>query len=139
MAEEFKKIGVTAEIELIEWDSWLSDVYTDRNYESTVIGVDATSLTARALLERFTTDASGNFVLYSNKDYDTAFNNAMTATDENTKTKYYKECETILANDAANVYIQDLPQLVAVNKKFAGYEFYPVYVQDISKMYLVEE
>ncbi|MDD2970425.1 MAG: ABC transporter substrate-binding protein, partial [Lachnospiraceae bacterium] len=139
LAEEFKKIGVTAEIELIEWDSWLSDVYTDRNYESTVIGVDATSLTARALLERFTTDASGNFVLYSNKDYDTAFNNAMTATDENTKTKYYKECETILANDAANVYIQDLPQLVAVNKKFAGYEFYPVYVQDISKMYLVEE
>ncbi len=139
LAEEFKKIGVTAEIELIEWDSWLSDVYTDRNYESTVIGVDATSLTARALLERFTTDASGNFVLYSNKDYDTAFSNAMTATDENTKTKYYKECETILANDAANVYIQDLPQLVAVNKKFAGYEFYPVYVQDISKMYLVEE
>lgn len=139
LAEEFKQIGVTAQIELIEWDSWLSDVYTDRNYESTVIGVDATSLTARALLERFTSDASGNFVLYSNADYDQTFENAMNATDESEKIKYYKECETILANDAANVYIQDLPQLVAVNKKFAGYEFYPVYVQDISKMYLVEK
>jgi len=78
LAEEFKKIGVTAEINLIEWDSWLSDVYSDRNYESTVIGVDASSLTARALLERFTTDNSGNFVLYSNPDYDAVFGKAMT-------------------------------------------------------------
>lgn len=139
LAEEFKKIGVTAEINLIEWDSWLSDVYTDRNYESTVIGVDATSLTARALLERFTTNQSGNFVLYSNAAYDEAFAKAMAETEEAEKTKYYKECQRILTEDAANVYIQDLPQLVAVNKKFAGYEFYPVYVQDISKMYLVEE
>ena len=139
LAEEFKKIGVTAEINLIEWDSWLSDVYTDRNYESTVIGVDAASLTARALLERFTTNQSGNFVLYSNAAYDEAFAKAMAETEEAEKTKYYKECQRILTEDAANVYIQDLPQLVAVNKKFAGYEFYPVYVQDISKMYLVEE
>jgi len=138
LAEEFKKIGVTAEINLIEWDSWLSDVYSDRNYESTVIGVDASSLTARALLERFTTDNSGNFVLYSNPDYDAVFEKAMNETNEEAKTEYYKECQKILAQDAVNVYIQDLPQLVAVNKKFAGYEFYPVYVQDISKMYIVE-
>lgn len=40
---------------------------------------------------------------------------------------------------AANVYIQDLPYLVALNKKYAGYEFYPLYVQDVSKLYIVEE
>ena len=76
---------------------------------------------------------------YSNAAYDEAFAKAMAETEEAEKTKYYKECQRILTEDAANVYIQDLPQLVAVNKKFAGYEFYPVYVQDISKMYLVEE
>ena len=45
----------------------------------------------------------------------------------------------ILAEDAANVYIQDLPSLVALNKKYGGYEFYPLYVQDFAKLYIVDE
>ena len=48
------------------------------------------------------------------------------------KTKYYKECETILATDAANVYIQDLADLVAVRKGIDGYQFYPLYAIDLS-------
>ena len=58
--------------------------------------------------------------------------------DDAEKTKYYKECLTILNESAANVYIQDLAEFVAINKKYAGYEFYPLYVQDISKLYIVE-
>ena len=54
------------------------------------------------------------------------------------KTAYYKECETILSKEAANVYIQDLPEFVALNKKYTGYEFYPLYVQDIAKLKLAE-
>lgn len=139
LAEQLKKIGVTANIELIEWDSWLSDVYTDRNYEATVVGVDASSLTARALLERFTSTASNNFINYSNAAFDTAFENAIMTVEDEAQTEHYKECERILAEDAANVYIQDIVEFVAINKKYAGYEFYPLYVQDVSKLYLVEE
>ncbi len=138
LAEQLKETGVTANIELIEWDSWLSDVYSDRNYEATVVGVDAASLTARALLERFDSEAGNNFINYSNPDYDTAFRNAIATTDDEEQTKYYKECEKILAEDAANVYIQDMASFVALNKKFAGYEFYPLYVQDVAKLYIVE-
>ena len=61
----------------------------------------------------------------------------MAKTDEET-TQYYKECEKILCETAANVYIQDLVQFVAINKKYAGYEFYPFYVMDIAKLYAVE-
>lgn len=139
LAEQLKKIGVTANIELIEWDSWLSDVYTDRNYEATVVGVDASSLTARALLERFTSTASNNFINYSNAAFDKAFENAIMTVEDEAQTEHYKECERILAEDAANVYIQDIVEFVAINKKYAGYEFYPLYVQDVSKLYLVEE
>ncbi|MBO6016002.1 MAG: ABC transporter substrate-binding protein, partial [Lachnospiraceae bacterium] len=132
-------IGVTAKIDLIEWDSWLSDVYTARNFEATVIGVDASSLTARALLERFKSDASNNFVNFKSDAYDEALINALKTADDAEKTKYYKQCETILANEAANVYIQDLPEFVALNKKYAGYQFYPLYVQDFAKLYVVDE
>lgn len=138
LKEELKQIGVTANINLVEWDTWLSETYTKREYQATVIGVDASTLTARALLERFTSDAPNNFVNYNNSEYDEIFHKALLSIDDEEKTKYYKQCETILATDAANVYIQDLPELVAINKKYAGYEFYPLYAQDISKLYLVD-
>lgn len=138
LVEEFKAIGVDAQIQLIEWDSWLSDVYQNREYEATVVGVDASSLTGAALLERFTSTADNNFINYRNTDYDTAFANAIASTSDEEKTKFYQECETILSMDAANVYIQDLPEFVALNKKYTGYEFYPLYVQDIAKLKPVE-
>ena len=63
----------------------------------------------------------------------------MAATEDAEKTKYYKECETILSQECASVYIQDLAEFVAVRKNFSGYEFYPLYVQDFSKLKRVKE
>ncbi len=138
IAEQLKDVNVTAEIQLVDWNTWLSETYSNRNYEATVIGVDAPQLTATAFLDRFMSTAGDNFVNYANEDYDKAFANAMATTDEAQKVVYFKECETYLAKDAANVYIQDLPEFTALNKKYAGYEFYPMYVMDVSKIYIVE-
>ena len=99
--------------------------------------MDASSLTASALLERFKSDAADNFINFNSAAYDEAYVAAKASTDDAEKTAYYKECEKILAQEAANVYIQDLPSFVALNKKYGGYEFYPLYVQDFSKLYEV--
>lgn len=139
IVEQLKNINVTAKIELVEWNTWLEDVYSGRQFEATVVGVDASNLTAGALLDRFESTSSKNFINYNSEAYDTALNNARASVDDAEKTKYYKECLTILNDTAANVYIQDLAEFVAIDKKYAGYEFYPLYVQDISKLYIVEE
>ena len=123
---------------MIEWESWLSDVYKNREFEATVVGVDASTLTAGALLGRFVSTAHNSFINYNDADYDAAYANAQAAASDEEATKYYKECETILTNTAANVYIQDMAELVALNKKYAGYEFYPLYIQDIAKLYIAE-
>lgn len=138
IAEQLKAIGVNANIEMIEWNSWLEEVYNKRNYDATVVGVDASNLTAGAMLERFNSDAPNNFINYNNPDYDAAYGKASSTTDDAEQVKYYKECEQILAEDAANVYIQDIASFAILNKKFDGYEFYPLYVQDIAKVYIVE-
>ena len=138
LAEQYKKIGVNAEIQLVEWNSWLSDVYTGRNFESTVIGVDAAYLAASALLSRFESTAANNFINFKSDAYDKAYNKTLTTADDDERTALYLECEKILADEAANVYIQDLPEYVVLNKKFTGYEFYPLYVQDIAKLKLAE-
>lgn len=138
LAEQYKKIGVNAEIQLVQWNSWLSDVYTGRNFESTVIGVDASYLAASALLSRFESTAANNFINFKSDAYDKAYNKTLTTADDDERTALYLECEKILADEAANVYIQDLPEYVVLNKKFTGYEFYPLYVQDIAKLKLAE-
>lgn len=138
IAEELKNIGVNVTIKPIEWEAWLEDVYANRDYQSTVVGVDASNLSARAMLERFTSDASGNFINFKDDEYDRVFKEAITAADETEQIRLYKEAEGILAEKAANVYIQDLANLVAVSDKYDGYTFYPLYVQDMATIYMVE-
>lgn len=135
IVEQLKQINVTAKINLVEWNTWLSDVYAGRNYETTVVGVDASTMTASALLRRFTSTADNNFVNFSNSDYDKAFQNAIIAVDEKKQIAYYKECERILTEDAANVYIQDMANLVALSDEYEGYLFYPLYVLDLASLH----
>jgi peptide/nickel transport system substrate-binding protein len=139
LSEQLKAVGITANIQEIEWNTWLSDVYTDRNYQATVVGVDASTLSASALLARYASDSSKNFVNFKSEAYDTAYASAVATSDDSEKTRYYQECERILSEEAASVYIQDLPEFVALNKKYTGYVFYPLYVQDIAKIKPVQE
>ena len=76
---------------------------------------------------------------YSSEEFDAVLKKAVSTTDEESKVQYYKDLQELLANDAASVYLQDPALLVAVNKKISGYKFYPVYVQDMSSIYFVEE
>ena len=103
--DRLKAIGVTAKIQQVEWDSWLSDVYADRKFQSTVVGVDAAYLSGRALLERFTSTSSKNFISYSNEEYDKLYQQVKTSTDEEEQVELYKKMETLLCDDAANLYI----------------------------------
>ncbi len=136
IVEQLKQVNVNATINLVEWDTWVSETYIGRQFESTVVGVDASTLTARALLERFTSDNDKNFINFNSKEYDEAFEKAITSTDDAKKTEYYKLCEEILAKEAANVYIQDMASMVALNSNYGGYIFYPLYVQDFAALYV---
>jgi len=135
IVNQLERIGVHAVIIPVEWEVWLSDVYAGRDFESTVIGVDASSLTAPAMLSRFQSDAADNFINFSSAEYDKAYQKAISSTDNATKTENYKICEEILAQDAANVYIQDMVSYVALRNGLKGYEFYPLYVLDAAKLY----
>ncbi|WP_325199299.1 ABC transporter substrate-binding protein [Oscillibacter sp.] len=132
IVEQLKQVGVTAEILPVTWESWLNDAYIGRQFQATVVGVDASTMTARALLERFTSTAGNNFINYNNAEYDALFQQAVTAADDAAQTAAYKQALANLTENAANVYIQDLADLVAVRKGLTGVRFYPIYVLDLS-------
>ncbi len=135
LVEQLAQVGIRAKINLVEWSSWLSDVYNGRNFESTVIGFDATSLTAGALLNRWVSDDGKNMISYQNPDYDRLIAQASAAIDEQERTALYKEAAKLLSDTAANVYLQDLADFVVMKKNLDGYQFYPLYVIDLSTIH----
>lgn len=138
VAEQLREAGINVTIQPVEWSTWLDTIYNGRQFQATVVGVDAANMTARAMLERFTSDYAKNFINYSNPAYDTLFQQAINAQDEATQTDLYKQMETMLADTAANVYIQDLCDLVAMRQDLGGLKFYPIYVLDLSTVYLTQ-
>ena len=135
LVQQLAQIGVNAAIEPIEWESWVSDVYVGRQFQSTVVGVDASNMTARALMERFTSDYGKNFINYNNAEYDALFRQTLTAYDDAEQTALYKQMLANLTENAANAYIQDLADLVAVRKGVEGVTFYPIYVLDLANLH----
>ncbi|HHY37108.1 MAG TPA: hypothetical protein GX518_05410 [Firmicutes bacterium] len=134
IVEQLRQVGLTAKIQLIEWSSWLSVVYKGRNYETTLVGLAAPPAPRKALA-RYCSDAENNFMNYSNPEYDALYKKAVTETAEEKKIQLYKQMQAMLANDAAAVFIQDPYQLTAVRDKLGGYTHYPIYVQDMSRVY----
>ncbi len=137
LVEQLAQVGITATIEPVEWETWLTEVYAGRNFESTVIGFDAATLNAGALLNRWMSTNESNMINYDNPDYDAVMEKAAACTDEEQQTELYKEAASILTETAANVYIQDLADFMLVKSDLDGYQFYPMYVMDLSSVHYV--
>jgi len=134
IASMLQQVGITASIKQVEWSTWTSDVYAGRDFEATVVGFDTATLTASGMLQRWTSDHGKNMINFNNAEYDALYKQAVACTDVDEQTELFKQMETILAEEAANVYIQDLYDMVAVNPYLEGLTFYPMYVLDFATL-----
>ena len=136
IVEQLRAAGIDATINLVEWAAWLDEVYKGRKFEATVVGMDTHSLAASGCLARFQSDSGKNFVNFANEEYDETYRKALSTVDADEQTALFKQCETILAEQAANVYLQDPASFAATQKNVGGYRFYPaLYIMDLSTMY----
>lgn len=140
IAEQLKAIGVRCTIQTVEWSAWLENVYKNRDYQATVVGFDTSAaMTAQSLLARFQSESGKNVCNFNSADYDAAYARALAETAEAAQIADYKECQRILAEEAAAVYVQDPCDLVAMRSDIDGYVFYPIYVMDLSRIHFVSE
>lgn len=133
IAEQLKAIGVNCTINTVEWSTWLEKVYQNRDYQATVVGFDTSAaMTAQSLLARFESTSGKNVCNFSSAQYDERYAAAIASTDEAGQVAAYQDCQQILAENAAAVYVQDPCDLVAMRSDIGGYRFYPIYVMDLS-------
>lgn len=137
VAEQLKAAGINATINPVEWNTWLEDVYTGRKYQATISGI-ACDLTPGYMINRFQTDAKKNFINFSDEEYDKVWAEAQTTMDPEQKKEQYAKLQEILCDQAGSAFIQVPANITAISKRLAGYKFYPVYVQDMSTVYITE-
>ncbi len=135
LAEQLRGIGVSAKIQLVDWNTWLEQIYQNRQFQATVVGFDASVLSPTAMLERWVSTNGKNMIGYQNPEYDTVYAQAVSTVDDAQQTALFKRCLEILSETAANVYLQDMADFVAVHPDLKGFTFYPLYVIDMSKLY----
>ena len=138
LVNQLAEVGITMNINQVDWATWLENTYTNRDYEATIVSVDGAIASPTAFLSRYCSDASNNFVNYSSEEFDARYAAAVAATDENTRKEEFKACEQTLAADAASVYIQDVASIMILNKSFDGFASYPLYAVDFSAIYQVQ-
>lgn len=138
IVNELAKVGVTMNIEQVDWATWLENVYTNRDYEATLISVDGTIASPTSFLSRYVSDAGNNFVNYSSSDYDSAYAAAVSALSQEDRISGFKKCEEILTDDAASVYIEDISNILVYTNRFGGFASYPLYATDFAAIYQVQ-
>ncbi|MBQ3060911.1 MAG: ABC transporter substrate-binding protein [Lachnospiraceae bacterium] len=131
VAGQLKEAGITVNIEQVDWATWLSRVYGDRDYQATIIGL-ASDLAPSDTVARFYSSASNNFVNYNSNEFDMLFEEAKASSDDDKKVELYNKIQMLMAKDAPAAYIQDPALLMAVSSKLEGVRFYPVQVLDMS-------
>jgi len=136
IANQLSDAGITASIQLVDWGTWLSDVYFGRKYQATIISLDANTVSPRSFLFRYVSDDGSNFINFKNGEYDRAYKEALLEPDEKKRVTLYRECQRIISDSAASVYIQDILGFRAFPAdRFDGVVNYPLYVIDFSTMY----
>ena len=137
LASELKAIGINMEIKQVDWATWLDEVYAGRHYETTVICLTST-YAPFDVLGRYKTGADGNFINYSNANVDELLDKIPSVADINERAELYHQVLGYLTEDACSCYIQDPTTITAVSTRLEGYSVYPMYVQDMMTVKLVE-
>ncbi|MCL2270873.1 MAG: hypothetical protein FWC24_05960, partial [Treponema sp.] len=78
----------------------------------------------------------GNFINFSNVDFDRIYDMILAETAEDKRIALYKEAQLVISANAASVYIQDIMGFKAFRAGvYGGVLNYPLYVNDFASMY----
>ncbi|MBQ9537634.1 MAG: hypothetical protein IJU95_00040 [Treponema sp.] len=135
---ELAKIGIDAQIKQVDWATWLQRVYGEKDYEATVVSFDGHYAYPTAFLARYCSGVKNNLVGFANADYDKTYRKAVATSREDERIDFFKQCQKILSDEAASVFLEDISMLSVYNKNFQGSKDYPLYALDLSAIYAVE-
>lgn len=135
---QLQKVGIEVTIDPIEFSSWLTKVYKDRDYEATVVGFIG-YLDPVQILGRYTSQNEKNYINFKSKDFDAAIANAEKSSTKEEEIKNIKKSQKILAEEAASVFIADPDNNQALRNGLTGLKQYPIQKLNLEDVKLENE
>ena len=124
IADQLSKVGITADIKIIEWGQWLSEVYNGKDYEMTVVALSG-RLDSRYFLKRYHSQ-SKDFISFITGDVDQLLDQSASELDPVKRKEIFKQIQLILAEKVPVVYIQTPHKIFGLTKNVEGFRIYPI-------------
>lgn len=132
IASQLREVGIDLQIIPVEWPVWLKTVFTDKDYDLSIV----------AHTEPNDIDIYGRkdyYFQYDNPAFDKVIADLNLTSDETKRTEFYKQAQKILADDAVNGFLFELPKIGIWDAKIEGlWQNSPIQANDITKVKWVE-
>ncbi len=132
IAQQLSEIGITTNVTVVEWTTWLDRIFAQHDYDMTIIGHS----------EPRDIGIYGDPTYYYNYDspeVQDLLAQIEATSDEAEQMSLYKEIERTIAADAVNVWVFSPPYLVAAQNNLYGYwQDQPIVAIDLTEAYLAQ-
>ena len=128
IASELRDVGIQLEIIPVEWADWLKQVFTDKDYDLTIVShTEPNDIDIYARKDYYFN--------YDNPAFDKIIDELNLTSDEAKRTDLFKQAQKILADDAVNGFLFELPKIGVWDAKLEGlWENAPIQANDLTKV-----
>ena len=135
IADALGKVGITCNVEIVEWATWLDEVYTGRVYDLTVVGHTG-RLDPITLLARYGSESSENYFNYSSDVVDGLIADYRGQLDEEKRADDVRQIQEQLAQDVPALYIQSPVMVYLADAGLEGFVQYPIDIYEFKDVKL---
>ncbi|KFB09802.1 Extracellular solute-binding protein, family 5 precursor [Nitratireductor basaltis] len=126
IASQLREIGIDLEIIPVEWAQWLEQVFTNKDYDLTIV-----SHTEPNDINIYARD--DYYFAYDNEAFDAVIEELDQTADPEKRKELYAQAQRIIADDAVNGFLFQLPKTGVWDAKLNGmWENQPIQANDVT-------
>ena len=122
LQQQFKKLGVQADVQIIEWSSFLSNYVDKKNFDAIVMGWQLSLDPDQYSIwhSSQTKDGEFNFISYKNPQVDKLLERGREEFDPAKRLAIYRQFHALLAEDQPLAFLYAPDSISALSRKFQG-------------------
>ncbi len=128
IASQLRQVGINLEIIPVEWADWLQGVFKDKDYDLSIIShVEPNDINIYGRKDYY--------FQYDNPEFDKVLAELDVTADETKRNELYGTLQRMLAEDAVNGFLVQMPKVGVWDAKLEGmWENWPLSVADLTKV-----
>ena len=132
IASELRDVGIKLEIIPVEWAQWLDQVFKNKDYDLSIVShTEPNDINIYARKDYYFD--------YDNPDFDKLMATLDETSDQAKRDDLYKQAQKMLADDAVNGFLFELPKIGVWDAKVEGlWENSPVQANDLTDVHWAE-